>query len=203
VLFNFCVVIFYRNVSSAGDYGRKKLRECEGLVDALLYLVRNAIERANIDNKSVENAVCVLRNLSYRAQEVEDPNYDKRQLPVGETRAAAGKPGSEAASGGCFGASKAKPAKAGSSGSGGPPTGTSSQSGGRSGGPVTGMELLWQPEVVQPYLNLLSNCSNPETLEAAAGAIQNLSACYWQPSIDIRYRYRCRSPLVNWCPPSF
>ena len=51
----------------------------------------------------------------------------------------------------------------------------------------TGMDLLWQPEVVQPYLNLLSNCSNPETLEAAAGAIQNLAACYWQPSVDIRY----------------
>ena len=78
------------------------------------------------------------------------------------------------------------------------------------------MDLLWQPEVsflyfstlhltfnqlthvffiaqfqvVQPYLNLLSNCSNPETLEAAAGAIQNLSACYWQPSIDIRAAVR-------------
>lgn len=56
---------------------------------------------------------------------------------------------------------------------------------------------MWQPlgpflylQVVQPYLNLLSNCSNPETLEAAAGAIQNLSACYWQPSIDIRAAVR-------------
>ena len=58
-------------------------------MDSLIYLVRTAIERANIDNKSVENAVCVLRNLSYRAQEVEDPNYDKRQLPAGESRAAA------------------------------------------------------------------------------------------------------------------
>jgi len=48
------------------------------------------------------------------------------------------------------------------------------------------MELLWQTEVVQPYLALLSECSNPETLEAAAGAIQNLAACFWQPSIDIR-----------------
>ena len=45
-------------------------------------------------------------------------------------------------------------------------------------------------QVVQPYLNLLSNCSNPETLEAAAGAIQNLAACYWQPSIDIRAAVR-------------
>lgn len=46
--------------------------------------------------------------------------------------------------------------------------------------PVKGMELLWQPEVVQSYLSLLADCSNPETLEAAAGAIQNLAACYWQ-----------------------
>ena len=52
------------------------------------------------------------------------------------------------------------------------------------------MDQLWLPDVVQPYLNLLSNCSNPETLEAAAGAIQNLSACYWQPSIDIRAAVR-------------
>lgn len=51
-------------------------------------------------------------------------------------------------------------------------------------------ELLWQPEVVQYYLALLQSCSNPETLEAAAGAIQNLSACYWQPSIDIRATVR-------------
>ncbi|EEC20464.1 armadillo repeat protein, putative [Ixodes scapularis] len=37
---------------------------------------------------------------------------------------------------------------------------------------------------------LLSECSNPETLEAAAGAIQNLAACYWQPSVDIRAAVR-------------
>lgn len=148
-------------------------------MDSLIYLVRTAIERANIDNKSVENAVCVLRNLSYRAQEVEDPNYDKRQLPAGESRAAA-VPTKENL--GCFGASKNKKSEAGAGAAG---TGRS-----RNGGPLQGMDLLWQPEVVQPYLNLLSNCSNPETLEAAAGAIQNLSACYWQPSIDIRAAVR-------------
>ena len=47
-----------------------------------------------------------------------------------------------------------------------------------------------QVQSVQLYLNLLSNCSNPETLEGAAGAIQNLSACYWQASIDIRAAVR-------------
>merc|ERR1719382_2181378 len=168
-----------RNVSSAGDYGRKKLRECEGLVDSVLYLVKKAIEKAYIDNKSVENCVCVLRNLSYRSQEIEDPNYDKRQLPLGESRAGA-KPTSDNL--GCFGASKAKSNQPKSNGT------TNGSS--RNGSSNTGMDLLWQPEVVQPYLNLLSNCSNPETLEAAAGAIQNLSACYWQPSIDIRAAVR-------------
>ncbi len=47
------------------------------------------------------------------------------------------------------------------------------------------MELLWQPEVVRVYLALLSDCSNPETLEAAAGAIQNLAACEWQVCIPL------------------
>ena len=83
VLLRWCIHLA-RNVSSAGDYGRRKLRECEGLVESVLYLVKAAIEKANIDNKSVENCVCVLRNLSYRAQEVDDPNYDKvnNQQPI-------------------------------------------------------------------------------------------------------------------------
>ena len=45
---------------------------------------------------------------------------------------------------------------------------------------LRGYRLLWQPEVIQIYLPLLSDCSNPETLEAAAGAIQNLAACEWE-----------------------
>jgi len=160
------------------------------LVDSLLYLVRKAIEKANIDNKSVENCVCVLRNLSFRAQEVEDPNYDKRHLPTGESRAGA-KPTSDNL--GCFGAGKAKKKdSAAAGGSAQPPaySAATATSRGPRTGPIRGMELLWQPEVVLPYLNLLSNCSNPETLEAAAGAIQNLSACYWQPSIDVRAAVR-------------
>lgn len=134
-----------RNISSAGDYGRKKLRECEGLVDSVLYLVKKAIEKAYIDNKSVENCVCVLRNLSYRSQEVEDPNYDKKQLVnVGETRAGA-KPNSDNL--GCFGAGKAK-RKDSSQAT--PQTNSSSSRGPRSG-PVKGMDLLWQPEVRKSF----------------------------------------------------
>lgn len=43
-----------------------------------------------------------------------------------------------------------------------------------------GMDLLWHKDIVRLYLQLLQESSNPDTLEAAAGAIQNLAACDWQ-----------------------
>ncbi|KAH8036332.1 hypothetical protein HPB51_024898 [Rhipicephalus microplus] len=173
-----------RNVSSAGEYARRKLRECEGLCDALLHLMRTAVRKNDMDNKSVENCVCTLRNLSYRLQEVEDPEYDKHAPAPTPSRAtgAAIKVGDSL---GCFGAKKKKEAlekqKKESSGS-ALASASASTSPRPQSDPPSGMELLWQPEVVQPYLALLSECSNPETLEAAAGAIQNLAACYWQHS---------------------
>ncbi|KAK8400812.1 hypothetical protein O3P69_002536 [Scylla paramamosain] len=173
-----------RNISSAGEYARTKLRQCHGLVDSLLTVIKSAIQGSSHDNKSVENCVCILRNLSYRCQEVEDPNYDKNQPPT-QSRATATAKGDNL---GCFGGSRKKKEAMGGA--------VKESSGGtRSTGPRTeplrGMELLWQPEiVVGPYLALLSDCSNPETLEAAAGALQNLAACYWQPSIDVRAAVR-------------
>jgi len=72
--------LLLRNISSAGEYARKKLRECPHLIDSLFYVISTAIEKSNIGNKSIENCVCILRNLSYRCQEVVDPNYDKYPL---------------------------------------------------------------------------------------------------------------------------
>ncbi|CAH1101665.1 unnamed protein product [Psylliodes chrysocephalus] len=179
-----------RNVSSAGEYSRKNLRECEGLVDSLLYVIRCAIDNSNINNKIVENCVCILRNLSYQCQEVEDPNYDKNSLHT-QSRVAANSSNGENV--GCFGGIKKKKGAQSSK------TKENNSATGASGGitsvatrgePVRGMKLLWQPEVVQLYLALLQSCLNSETLEAAAGALQNLAACYWQPSIDIRAAVR-------------
>ena len=50
--------------------------------------------------------------------------------------------------------------------------------------PVFGIALLWQPEVVHPYLSLIKSSSNPDTLEAACGAIHNLTACSWKVVLD-------------------
>lgn len=191
-----------RNVSSAGEYARKKLRECDGLVDSLLFVVRCAIDKSNIGNKIVENCVCILRNLSYRCQEVEDPNYDKNPLPTQSRSIATTNTKSENL--GCFGGSKKKKDLSELKENASTSTSSASSGGGVGGAsnntintttrnnnePVKGMELLWQPEVVQSYLALLQSCSNPETLEAAAGALQNLAACYWQPSIEIRAAVR-------------
>lgn len=63
-----------RNLSSAGSMVRKKLRAHKGFIPVLLETVHSATQdtsRAN--DKATENAVCILRNLSYRlAAEVPD-----------------------------------------------------------------------------------------------------------------------------------
>nr|XP_045584609.1 uncharacterized protein LOC123746850 isoform X3 [Procambarus clarkii]XP_045584610.1 uncharacterized protein LOC123746850 isoform X3 [Procambarus clarkii]XP_045584611.1 uncharacterized protein LOC123746850 isoform X3 [Procambarus clarkii] len=193
-----------RNVSSAGEYARTKLRQCLGLVDSLLTVIKSAIQGSSHDNKSVENCVCILRNLSYRCQEVEDPNYDKNQPPTQSRATATAKDGEGEGTDtcgrssepkdnlcdnlGCFGGSRKKKEAVGGAVK---ETTTGQRTTGPRTEPLRGMELLWQPEVVVgPYLALLSDCSNPETLEAAAGALQNLAACYWQPSIDVRAAVR-------------
>lgn len=199
-----------RNVSSAGEYARRKLRECDGLCESLLFIVRQAIAKNDIDNKSIENCVCVLRNLSFRCQEVVDVDYDKHppeHHSNGSASRASSLIGSVGKMGdnfGCFGVSRKKKEGTKSNGgsnaslsahaTNGSPTQTNSATSANENGSHSatnaGMQLLWQPEVVQVYLSLLSECSNPETLEAAAGAIQNLCACYWPVSAEIRAAVR-------------
>lgn len=64
-------------MSSAGEEARRKLRECQGLVDSLIHTLRTAIDQNNVDTKPVQNCVCTLRNLAFRIQEVEDPDFYK------------------------------------------------------------------------------------------------------------------------------
>lgn len=40
-----------RNVSSERSEARRKLRECTGLVDSLMYVVQSQINRKDVDNK--------------------------------------------------------------------------------------------------------------------------------------------------------
>ncbi|KAK0147145.1 Armadillo repeat protein deleted in velo-cardio-facial syndrome [Merluccius polli] len=153
-----------RNVSSDGAEARQRLRECEGLVDALLHALHSAVVNGETDNKSVENCVCILRNLSYHvhkevpgAERFQEPHVNLLSRPGGQQQPQQKKK-QEADS---LGGKRAK-----------------------------GLELLYQPEVVRLYLSLLTCSQNHNTLEAAAGALQNLSAGHWAWSNYIRATVR-------------
>lgn len=61
VLLNHYVVCVYnRNVSSAGEEARRRMRECEGLTDALLFVIQTALGSSKIDSKVAHlTSVCV------------------------------------------------------------------------------------------------------------------------------------------------
>ncbi|XP_041366101.1 catenin delta-2-like isoform X2 [Gigantopelta aegis] len=175
-----------RNVSSAGYEARKKLRECRGLVNSLLHTLKSSQDN-DMDSKPVENIVCVFRNLSYRIQEVEDPEfYKKRTLtnqPVQKNDKTTG----------CFGGGKSKK---------GSNKGADSKTASQKGPPqlppgANEYKALWGMEILQVYSALLKHSSNEVTLEASAGAIQNLTACDWQPAVEIRASVRKEKGLPH------
>ncbi|XP_058512767.1 splicing regulator ARVCF isoform X2 [Ochotona princeps] len=175
-----------RNVSSDGAEARRRLRECEGLVDALLHALQSAVGRKDTDNKSVENCVCIMRNLSYHVHK-EVPGADRYQEaepgPPGSTNVGSQRRRRDDAS--CFGGKKAKGKKDGETDQNFDtldlPKRTEA---------AKGFELLYQPEVVRLYLSLLTESRNFNTLEAAAGALQNLSAGNWMWATYIRATVR-------------
>ncbi|XP_057600070.1 splicing regulator ARVCF isoform X1 [Hippopotamus amphibius kiboko] len=180
-----------RNVSSDGAEARRRLRECEGLVDALLHALQSAVGRKDTDNKSVENCVCIVRNLSYHVHK-EVPGAGRYQeaepAPPGGAVSAQRRRREDA---GCFGGKKAKEEWFHQ----GKKDGEMDQNFDTLDLPkrteaARGFELLYQPEVVRLYLSLLTESRNFNTLEAAAGALQNLSAGNWVWATYIRATVR-------------
>ncbi|KAM4585167.1 catenin delta-1 isoform 2-T4 [Odontesthes bonariensis] len=156
-----------RNVSSERSEARRKLRECTGLVDSLMYIVQSQIDCKDVDNKLIENSVCLLRNLSYHVHR-EIPGCERYQetMPINQG------PAPSSQKGGCFSSRKGKGKRdedAAADAIDIPKRTT----------PAKGYELLHQPEVVRIYTSLLKETKNPTVLEASAGAIQNLCAGRW------------------------
>lgn len=176
-----------RNVSSAGgNEARQMLRRRDGLCDALVHYLHMACDQNDYDSKPVENVICLVRNLSYRLQEMEDPNYDKKAPTLGHQRSKSAPSLSPKAGK----KKKEKHRKDESASSSRRNLDDPSSVKPLLQQPATGISLLWQPEVVRDYLKLLDQSSNPDTLEGCAGAVQNLAACYWQPSVDLRATVR-------------
>nr|CAA79078.1 p120 [Mus musculus] len=172
-----------RNVSSERSEARRKLRECDGLVDALIFIVQAEIGQKDSDSKLVENCVCLLRNLSYQVhREIPQAERYQEALPT-----VANSTGPHAAS--CFGAKKGKGKK---------PTedpANDTVDFPKRTSPARGYELLFQPEVVRIYISLLKESNTPAILEASAGAIQNLCAGRWTYGRYIRSALRQEKAL--------
>ncbi|XP_067290076.1 splicing regulator ARVCF isoform X2 [Pseudorasbora parva] len=179
-----------RNVSSDGAEARQSLRECEGLVDALLHALYSAVAKRDVNNKSVENCVCILRNLSYHVHK-EVPGAEKSQIQTANHSARSAGHHKKKEESDCFSGRTSKEEwfhQCKRHGAGEKKSGSLDLP--KRSLPMKGLELLYQPEVVRLYLSLLKLSQNHNTLEAAAGALQNLSAGHWAWSSYIRATVR-------------
>ncbi|XP_059181778.1 plakophilin-2 [Centropristis striata] len=149
-----------RNLSSSGPDGRKAMRECENFIDSLVYYIRGAVADYKTDDKSTENCVCILHNLSYQI-EAELPQ--KYTIDLRESRQNLA-PKQKAV--GCFAYRSAKitedlerqcpllEEKAN----------------------PRGIEWLWSAITIRMYLSLMARSVRHYTQEAAVGALQNITA---------------------------
>ncbi|KAA0723350.1 Plakophilin-3 [Triplophysa tibetana] len=151
-----------RNLSSVNERTRQQMRETRGLVDSLVGYIQNSLDEGKVDDKGVENCVCALRNLSYQLY-TEIPASVQMRLE-GASRAQATRHDEPI---GCF-------------------TPQSKKSKDKNQDLSTfsevarvpkGAEWLWHPQIVRLYNRILQVCeTNTCTREAAAGALQNITA---------------------------
>ncbi|KAK1887268.1 Plakophilin-3 [Dissostichus eleginoides] len=163
------VDIFYnttgclRNMSSVNKQTRQHMREQSGLVDSLVCYIKNSLDDSKAEDKGVENAMCVLRNLSY--QLYGEMSSSTLMRLEGPTRAQGSGKGDAI---GCY-----------------TPQGRKAKN--RKNQDIStftevarvpkGSEWLWHPLIVGVYNRVLQECEiNSTTREAAAGALQNITA---------------------------
>ncbi|XP_029351015.1 plakophilin-2 [Echeneis naucrates] len=148
-----------RNISSGGPDTRKAMRDCENLIDSLVYYIRGAIADHKTDDKSTENCVCILHNLSYQI-EAELPQKYIQDLRESQQNLA-----HKSKTVSCFPARSAKIAE------------KYQQS------PLLeekanprGIEWLWSTITIRMYMSLMARSVRHYTQEAAIGALQNITA---------------------------
>ncbi|XP_056311706.1 plakophilin-2 [Danio aesculapii] len=152
-----------RNLSSAGPDGRKAMRDCEGLIECVIYYIRGTIADYKPDDKATENCVCILHNLSYRF-DCEVPRVDS---PVAQ------KPKqthTETSNPGCFIIKTPKSSAEDLEADADYPLLEEN-------GSPHGVEWLWSAITVRMYLSLIAVSTNQHTKQASIGTLQNLTAC--------------------------
>ncbi|KAF6735227.1 Plakophilin-2 [Oryzias melastigma] len=160
-----------RNLSSAGPKIRNTMRNCEKLIDSIVYYVRATVPDCRGDDKLTENCICILQNLSYmvdRSPELSSElsselSESSSELPS-EVKRKAKEP--EKTSVGCFPSRSAKEPQE-------KPLSTPPALSEKAN-PV-GVEWLWSPILIRTYLSLMA-CKEGRTWEGAVGALQNITA---------------------------
>ncbi|XP_058619096.1 plakophilin-1 isoform X2 [Onychostoma macrolepis] len=144
-----------RNLSCAGEQERISMRSCPRLIDSLVTYIRTQMERGDPDDKSVENCVCILHNLSYQLEK-EAPNHFQ-QLSVPDE-----KPNENNNKKSLFSPKSTKTQKLNF------PAMEKEE--------PEGVDWLYNQKSLQMYLSLLGFSQEEATLEACCGALQNLTA---------------------------
>lgn len=161
-----------RNLSSAGPDGRKAMRDCEGLIESIIYYIRGTIADYKSDEKATENCVCILHNLSYRF-DCEVPRVDSPVIQQPKQNH-----NTETSNPGCFILNSPKNSEEEAD--------TDYPLLEEKGSPH-GVEWLWSAITVRMYLSLIAVSSNQHTKEASIGALQNLTACSGEMSQAIAH----------------
>ncbi|XP_009897945.2 plakophilin-2 [Dryobates pubescens] len=148
-----------RNMSSAGPEGRKKMRECVGLIDSLVYYIQGAIADHEPNDKATENCVCILHNLSYQL-EIELPESYAQSMYMQRRNTS-----SSDKTPGCFG-TRSRKVKEKQQDIPLPEEKSNPR----------GIESLWHSTLIRIYLSLIAKSTRNYTQEASLGALQNLTA---------------------------
>ncbi|XP_059383270.1 plakophilin-1 isoform X2 [Carassius carassius] len=145
-----------RNLSCASEKERISMRSCPRLIDSLMSYVQTQVERADPDDKSVENCVCILHNLSYQLEKEAQDHFKLFSFPDE-------KPNENTNKKSLFSPKSTKTQK-------------------EFNFPAMekedpkGVDWLYNQKSLQMYLSLLGLSQNEATLEACCGALQNLTA---------------------------
>nr|XP_020486339.1 plakophilin-1-like [Labrus bergylta] len=151
-----------RNISSAKQNNRQAMRKCRGLVDSLVSYVGDCVDAGRPDDKSVENCVCILHNLTFQLED-EAPALFSRITALAKNVNRSQSTGDSGPIG-CFS----------------PPSKSPEQER-HFDFPVVeepqpnGAGWLIHSQTLKSYLSLLATSQQEETQEACCGAMQNLT----------------------------
>ncbi|XP_041083858.1 plakophilin-1-like isoform X2 [Polyodon spathula] len=152
-----------RNLSSANQSDRDAMRNCWGLVDSLVSYVQACVSADRPDDKSVENCVCILQNLSYQLEREAPAQFSQIiSLASSPTRDLST---NDSSSMGCFSPRSSQISQENSFS---PPILEDSN--------PKGMGWLFNSKTMQTYLSLMGKSKKDATLEACASALQNITA---------------------------